>query len=391
MSEKRQKSVDLEGWARRYCQSSRAKKGQLLDELCDLYGYNRKYLIQFFLGLYFRKHVKRGPKSKYNPKIVLPVLKKIWLATDQLCSKKLKSAIPEWLPFYDQSVEPLDDEIKKLLLSMSPSTIDRLLKPVRAHYDRHGLSGTRPGYLLKNQIPIRTDNWDITKPGFMEADTVAHCGNSLLGDFVWSLTMTDILTGWTENRATWGKGSGGVLTQIKHVEKTIPFILRGFDCDNGSEFLNHHLLRYLTEGREKAVQFTRSRPYKKNDNAHVEQKNWTHVRQLFGYDRFGDPRLVALMNDLYSNEWSDYQNHFIPVLKLIEKQRVNSKYKKKYDGAKTPYQRILLSAAINQETKDKLTTKHKTLNPFELKKAIDEKLKHIFKYVEINKKPRIKI
>ncbi len=150
--------------------------------------------------------------------------------------------------------------------------------------------------MLKNQIPIRTHSWDISQPGFMEADTVAHCGNSLAGDFVWSLTMTDIDTTWTENRATWSKGAEGVLAQIRDIEARLPFLLKGFDCDNGSEFLNYHLLRYFTD-HPSVTSFTRSRPYKKNDNAHVEQKNWSHVRQLFGYDRFEDPCLVNLMNN----------------------------------------------------------------------------------------------
>lgn len=163
------------------------------------------------------------------------------------------------------------------------------------------MGGTKPGTLLKNHIPIRTGFWDVSVPGFMEADTVAHCGNSLSGDFVWGLTLTDILTGWTECRATWNKGSTGVVNQVKAIEQALPFTLRGFDCDNGSEFLNYRLLRYFTEHPEKP-QFTRSRPYKKNDNAHVEQKNWTHVRHLFGYDRLDSPAPVEKMNALYAND-----------------------------------------------------------------------------------------
>ena len=231
----------------------------------------------------------------------------------------------------------------------------------------------------------------MTQPGFMEADTVAHCGNSLAGDFVWSITLTDILTGWTEIRATWGKGETGVVTQIEEVEKRLPFKLLGFDCDNGSEFLNWHLIRYFTEKRKQKVQMTRSRPYRKNDNAHVEQKNWTHVRHLFGYDRFDDPRLVELMNDLYQNEWSLYQNYFMPTQKLVKKEKINSKYRRKYDKAKTPYQRVLESKYIDEEVKMALAILHQQLNPFKLKTAIEKKLRNIFKYVKANKKPRKKI
>jgi hypothetical protein len=225
----------------------------------------------------------------------------------------------------------------------------------------------------------------------MEADTVAHCGMSLAGNFVWSLTLTDIYTCWTENRATWNKGAEGVIEQIKNIEKSLPFELLGFDCDNGSEFLNYHLLRYFTENREKAIQFTRSRPYKKNDNAHVEQKNWTHVRHLFGYDRFENQAVVALMNDLYRNEWSLYQNHFVPTMKLIEKIRIGSKYRKKYSLPETPYQRVIQSPDVKDEVKLALVKLHNTLDPFALKQKIEEKLRLINKYVTINGKPRVKI
>lgn len=386
------KSINLEHIRYRYARCKRKGKSKLLNELCDLYGYNRKYLLQFFNHLTGKKHERRGRKIKYEPyDDLLEPLTRIWLASDQLCSKRLKEAIPIWLPFYEETYRAISDEIRHQLLSMSTGTLDRLLKSSRVRYKRHGLTGTKPGYLLKNQIPIKTDNWDVTQPGFMEADTVAHCGNSLAGEFVWSLTLTDILTGWTESRATWGKGETGVVEQLENIEKMLPFALLGFDCDNGSEFLNWHLMRYLSDNRKQKVQFTRSRPYKKNDNAHVEQKNWTHVRQLFGYDRFDQPILVGLMNDLYCTEWSLYQNHFIPKQKLLSKEKINSKYRKKYEKAKTPYKRIIESAHIDNEKKMELALLHQTLNPFELKKKIEKKLRKIFRYVTVNTKPRTKI
>jgi hypothetical protein len=172
----------------------------------------------------------------------------------------------------------------------------------------------------------------------MEADAVAHCGNSVAGEFVWSITLTDIFSAWTEIRATWNKGAEGVTEQVKDIEGVLPFILRGFDGDNGSEFLNWHLIRYLKERDKNPVQFTRSRPYRKNDNAHVEQKNWTHVRHLFGYDRFDRACLVAMMNDLYKNEWSHMVNYFYPSMQLKEKIKIKSKYIRKYNKPKTPYQ-----------------------------------------------------
>jgi len=244
--------------------------------------------------------------------------------------------------------------------------------------------------LLKNKIPIRTANWDIELPGYMEADTVAHCGNSLAGDFVWTLTMTDILTGWTECRATWNKGAKGVMQQIQSIEAAIPFPLRGFDCDNGSEFLNHHLLRYFTD-HPNTPGFTRSRPYKKNDNAHVEQKNWSQVRQLFGYDRFDNPRLVELMNNLYVNEWSLLQNFFCPTLKLKEKARIGSRYRKTYHAPQTPYERVQASESVSKEEKQRLRDLAVTLNPLELKRRIEHKLKAIFQLVSVTSNVRQRI
>jgi len=224
----------------------------------------------------------------------------------------------------------------------------------------------------------------------VEADTVAHCGNSLAGEFVWSLTFTDILTTWTENRAIWGKGSIGVLEQIRDIEGSIPFELKGFHCDNGTEFLNNLLLRYFTD-RPQVVSFTRSRAYKKNDNAHAEQKNWSHVRQLLGYDRLDQHELVPLINDLYSNEWSLYQNHFCPTLKLVEKTRVNSRYVKKYDKPKTPYQRIMDSEHIDERTKKKLKSVHLSLDPFKLKAEIETKIRRIFNLVKVTSNVRQRI
>jgi hypothetical protein len=382
-----QRKAYLETIRRRYKKSTRRQKATILDEFCSICDYNRKYAIRILRKKQKKKRGHSGRKPKYEVAKILEPLKAIWFAADQICSKKLKVAIQEWLPHYEIEQGLLDDSIRGQLYSLSPSTIDRILKPVRVAYPRKGLSGTKPGRLLKNQIPIKTDHWDVTMPGYMEADTVAHCGNSLAGDFVWSLTLTDIKSTWTENRATWNKGSAGVRNQIEDIEKTLPFPILGFDCDNGSEFLNHHLMRYFSR-RDKAVQFTRSRPYRKNDNAHVEQKNWTHVRHLFGYDRFEKPCLVALMNDLYKHEWSQYQNHFCPTMKLIEKKKINSRYYKRYDTPKTPYQRLMESENIPQEKKDELTKEHVALNPFKLKRAIESKLEHVFKFVTVTSNVR---
>ena len=388
---KNERQAYLKAIRSRYRRAGKKAKVAILDEFCAVCGYHRKYAIRL-LNQQSRPKRKRRPgrKSIYATPEFLTALKRIWFASDQMCSKKLKAAIPLWLPFYETVYRALTPETQDKLLSISAASIDRALKPVRLTQGRKGLSGTKPGSLLKNQIPIRTHFWDVSQPGFMEADTVAHCGNSLAGDFVWSLTMTDIHTAWTENRATWNKGAQGVLAQIQDIEEKLPFTMQGFDCDNGSEFLNYHLVRYFTD-HPSVMSFTRSRPYKKNDNAHVEQKNWSHVRQLFGYDRFEDPSLVGLMNDLYASEWSQYQNHYCPSMKLLKKQRINSKYYKKYDAPQTPYQRVLASDQINNETKNRLKTVHQSLNPFILKKIIEKKLRVIFKHVKVTSNVRQRI
>ena len=373
----------LEAIRNRYRKAGRKEKTIILGEFCATCGYNRKYAIRL-LRKKPPSFIKRkpGPAFRYEKEVLLLPLKRIWFATDQMCSKKLKAAIPLWLPFYEGEYESLLPDVRQKLRAMSSATIDRLLKPLRALYKK-GRCSTKPGTLLKNQIPIKPHNWDVTRPGYFEADTVAHCGNSMAGDFVFSLTFTDIFSGWTENRAVWGKGSQGVLRQIKNIEENIAFPVLGFDCDNGSEFLNHHLVRYFTDRPNAPVQFTRSRPYKKNDNAFVEQKNWTHVRQLLGYDRFDNPELVPIINDLYLNEWSLFNNYFCPTLKLKEKQRINSRYIKKYESPQTPFQRLLDSKDVSAEAKITLERIYNSINPFKLKRKIDDKLRALFHIVRL--------
>jgi hypothetical protein len=211
---------------------------------------------------------------------------------------------------------------------------------------------------------------------------VAHCGDSLAGFFVNSLTMTDIFSCWTENRACWTKGQTPVQEQIKAIEKELPFSMTGFACDNGTEFLNYELLKYFRINREQPVEFTRRRPYKKNDNAHVEQKNWTHVRQLFGYERLEDREIVAMMNEIYQQYWNPLHNFFIPSVRLIEKTRIGGSIKKKYDEPKTPYQRLMESADVVQEAKDKLKARYQKLNPFALHEGLQTKIADFKQYYQ---------
>lgn len=374
----RSKKEYLKAIRQRYRESRREEKTAILNEFCAVCGYNRKYAIRL-LRRRTDAVIKRkpGPASVYKDEAIIKALKRIWLASEQMCSKKLKAAIPLWLPSYQEEYGNISGSETKKLLAISSATIDRLLKPYRAAYIK-GKTGTRPGTMLKKHIPIKTTNWDVTQPGFIEADTVAHCGNSLEGQFVWSLTYTDIMSGWTENRAVWGRGAINVIEQTKDVESRLIFPILGFDCDNGSEFLNYHLVRYFTDRPIAPVSFTRSRPYHKNDNAFVEQKNWTHVRQLLGYERFDKRELMPVINDLYANEWSLFNNFFRPNMKLIKKIRVNSKYVKYYDKPKTSCQRLIESSLISDDAKSYLRNTLVSLNPFSLKKQIEIKLRIIF-------------
>ena len=364
----------------RYQRVGRRFKSKILDEFCAVCGYTRKYAIGLLKRKPRQRRKKPGPRRQYDGSVLAP-LKVIWLACEQMCSKRLKVALALWLPFYEQEYGALAEPVRQKLLRMSAATIDRLLKPERARYPGKGLCGTRPGGRLKHQIPIRTDNDDVDRPGYLEADTVAHCGNSLAGDFVWSVTFTDIYSQWTENRAVWNKGAEGVLQQVKEVEAGLAFELLGFDVDNGSEFLAFHLWRYLLD-RPRPVPLTRSRPYRKNDQAHVEQKNWTHVRQLLGYQRLEQPELVPLINDLYRT-WGLLHNFFCPNLKLLSKTRKGAKTVRKYSPPQTPYQRLLESEHLSQNQKQKLPDQFQKLNPLQLKKRIEQQLKIVFDKTQV--------
>lgn len=370
----------------RYAQArGRRYKSRLIEELVALCGYSRKHAIKV-LGRGGRPRLlkKSGPKPVYQTE-VRAVLKRVWFESDQLCGKRLKAALPEWLPHYETECGALARPLKEKLEAISAATIDRLLLPVRAKARPKGHGGTKPGRWLKNQIPLQTNQWNERRPGFMEADTVAHCGNSLEGDFIWSLCFTDLATGWTELRAVWNKGSHGVMEAVRQIEQKLFFSILGFDCDNGSEFLNHHLWRYFAR-RQEPVQFTRSRPYHKNDNAHVEQKNWTHVRCLLGYERLENPELLGPINELYRDAWAPFHNHFCPSMKLTEKRREGARQIKRYDAPQTPYQRLRQSGALDEQKRAALARQHAALNPFALKRRIEQGLKEIQRLVRAGKR-----
>jgi hypothetical protein len=363
----------------RYRRAGRPHKSRILEEFCATCGYHRKAALRLLNRPLRTAPPKRsGPKVRYDPAEVLPVLKALWLASDQLCSKLLKAALPEWLEPYERRSAPLPEALREKLLQISPAQIDRLLRPARVQHPKKGISATRPGTLLRHEVPTRGGPPDTRRPGSVEADTVAHCDDSTEGDYVNSLTFTELYSGWTENRAVWNKSADAVLAQLKELEQVVPFVMKDFHTDNGGEFLNWALYRHLT-GRPRKLPWTRSRADRKNDNAHCEQKNWTHVRQLFGHERFGHPELVPLMNDLYAREWSRFTNHFKPTFKLLRREKKNGRTKRTYEKTpQTPYQRLLASADIPEVTKAKLRAEHAALDPFALKKSIEIKLKKFF-------------
>ena len=376
LSAKRESLAQIHG---RYQRAGRPHKTRILDEFCATCGYHRKAALRLLNRPLPTAPPKRpGPKRTCDPVQVLPVLKAVWLASDQLCSKLLKAALPEWLAHQERRSAPLPEAFKEKLLGISPAQIDRLLRPARVQHPKKGLSTTRPGTLLRHAVPTRHGPPDTTRPGCVEADTVAHCDDSTEGDYVNSLTFTELFSGWTENRAVWNKSAAAVLVQLKELEQGVPYAMQDFHTDNGGEFLNWALHRHLT-GRAIRLPWTRSRAYRKNDNAHCEQKNWTHVRQLFGHDRFGHAELVPLMNELYAQEWSQFTNHFKPTFKLLRREKQAGKTKRIYEPKpQTPYQRLLGSADIPQATKTKLRTEHAGLDPFALKKNIEAKLRKFF-------------
>ncbi len=377
LSAKRETLARIHG---RYQRAGRPHKTRILDEFCATCGYHRKSALRL-LGRPLRppgSQTRPGPKPVYGAAELLPVIKVIWLASDQLCGKLLKAAMPGWLGHYERRHGALTGTVRAKLLAISPAQLDRLLRPARVGQPKKGLGATRPGTLLRHQVPTRGGPADTTRPGTVAVDTVAHCDDSTAGDYVNSLTFTELSSGWTENRAVWNKGSHAILGQMRELEAGVPFVMTSFHSDNGSEFLNWPLHEYLT-GRPLKVPWTRSRAYRKNDNAHCEQKNWTHVRQLLGYERFGHPELVPLLNDLYAREWSQYQNHFRPTFKLAKREKKNGKTVKTYERRpQTPYQRLLDCPTTPEATKARLRAEHALLDPFELKNAVEHKLRNFF-------------
>ena len=360
----------------RYLKASKVKKQRMLDEFTAVTGYRRKYAIRILKHPVQRIRRKRAGRKAIYRGAVVEKLKQIWEIYGRICSKRLHPFLPEAIQILERCGEiELAPETKQLLLSISRSTIDRCLRPVRVT-SPHGLSTTKPGTLLKKAIPIRTfADWNEDRPGFMEIDLVAHCGETTEGQYLNTLTCTDICTGWTEPIALPRRTQQAVCTAIQTMRQELPFALLGIDSDNGSEFINNLLYRYC---QDEKITFTRSRPYKKNDQAHVEQKNWSVVRHTVGYDRLETEQELALLEDIYA-ALRLYVNFFQPVLKLQAKERLGNKVIRRYDQATTPYQRIMKRQDIPLQTKAHFMNLYLHLNPVELRRRIDGKVAQLWK------------
>jgi hypothetical protein len=366
----------LEAVRPRYRRANKQEKVHILDEFVANTGYHRKYAIRLLKqGVKQRRKKKAGKPKVYQGEVVIGLIK-IWAICGEICSRRLHPFLPEMVSVLERHEElKLSVEAKGLLLRMSRATLDRCLKSVRQH-PRRGLSTTKPGTLLKQAIPVRTfTEWQDTRPGFVEIDLVAHCGDSAHGEYLNTLNVVDLATGWCECLVLANRSQSQVTAAMRRLRHRLPFPLLGIDSDNDSAFINNNLYRYC---QDEKITFTRSRPYKKNDQAHVEQKNWSVVRRLIGYDRYEASPALKLFEAIYQ-DWRLYVNFFQPVLKLVEKRRVGSKVIKKYDTARTPYQRVLESPHVSQEAKERLRQLYPTLNPMALRQRIDENVQMLWR------------
>ncbi len=389
----------------RYIKATKKEKKKILDEFCATTNYRRVYAarilrlspggvighsktkgkkIKYVIGK--AKKVKRVRSKIYTYDVFL-ALKKIWTIFDFICSKRLKPFMAEAIEILTKHKEiSLNLEVKQKLLKISESTIDRLLKSEKDRYRLgKGRKGTKPGTLLKKAIPIRTfSDWNEKKPGYIEADLVGHDGGTGSGDFAQSLNFVDVLTGWDQSAACINKAQVHVFEAIRTASARFPFKIAGIDSDNGSEFINAHMLRYCIQNK---ITFTRSRAYRKNDNCFVEQKNYSVVRRAVGYLRYDTQQEVDILNELYIY-LGQYTNCFMPVVKLVFKTRKGSKVTKKYDVAKTPYRRVLECSDIDDKIKERLKAKYESLNPAELKRKISSLQEKLLKLNVLKQKVR---
>jgi len=357
----------------RYSGARRAVRSQLISEVVAVTGYHRKAVIRLLRRpARPRPHRRRGRPRRYGPAVVR-VLRAVWTAAGYPWAVRLQALLPLWLPHVRQRWR-VSAAVERQVQQISARQIDRLLQADKRQVRRRLYGRTKPGTLLKHQVPLRTDRWDVTVPGFTEADLVAHSGDRADGDFAYTVNQTDIVTTWVETQAVLGKSQVRVQQALEAMRQRLPFALLGIDTDNGSEFLNAHLVRYC---RGLDVQFTRGRPYKKDDNAHIEQKNWTHVRKLVGYERYDTEAAVTALNTLYG-ELRLLQNLFLPTVKLVRKERVGARVRRRYDAPQTPLDRVRACPTADAAKVATLVALRARLDPVALAARIDHSLERVY-------------
>jgi len=358
----KEKWAVIRTFSKEYLRGKKKQRTELLNRLGYVTGYSRKHLMEILVYPPARKPIRRRRSSCYQ--VVFPLLEKLWVISNYACGQRLVPMIPVYLESLTCHGEMKVGKRKKaLLLRISSATADRLLVSERKRIALKGRSRTKPGTLLKHQIPIRTwADWDNTVPGFLEIDSVHHCGDSPSGEYIHTLDTTDVASGWNECRGHLGRSERETTGALEVIRQRLPFPLRGIDFDTGGEFVNYHLIRYCEEHK---ITYTRARETIKNDQPYIEQQNYSVVRRFVGYQRLDTREQLVILNQLYE-KLSDYQNFFQPVMRLKDKIRDGARVTRRYGQPKTAYQRLLEREDTPEETKSELRERFLTLNPRKL-------------------------
>ncbi len=373
----------------RYLKADRKGKTSLLDEYSLNTGQNRKYVIRKIRQKAFREPKPRKKRAVCYGHEVQEAVWRLWKIFDGPCGQRLQPLLEtEVGRLRDLGELKVSDKTYEKLLSISSATIDRLLRAKKEGWKMQRKYGKRKAGLIAQRIPLRLTDWDTMSVGYVEMDLVFHCGASTAGDFISSLSTLEISSGWWEAEAVMGRAQSRTFDALKRIRKRSPYEWLGIDSDNDQMFINDQLFKYC---KQEELEFTRSRPYRKNDNAYIEQKNYTHVRRPLGYLRYETEEELHLINDLYRNELRLFKNFFQPVMKLVKKERVDGRTKRKYDKAKTPYQRLLESNKLLPSDQNNLEILYASLNPAELKRQIETKLERLFEMYQKKKKRSITV
>ncbi len=373
----------------RYLKAGKARKGELLDEYCRNTGQNRKYVIRKICRMAFGPPRVRKKRASFYGRDVRVALEALWKIFDFPCGQRLAPIVRAELDRLRRLKElDLTQPTAEKLRRVSSATIDRLLRPKKGELRDRRRYGSRGANLISKKIPLRMTDWETSRVGYLEMDLVLHCGVSTDGEYVHSLSTMEISTGWWEGEAVMGRAQSRIFNALKEIRERSPFAWLGIDSDNDNAFINDQLYRY---SQDQHLEFTRSRPYRKNDNAYIEQKNFTHIRKPLGYLRYDTPEEMCLIQDLYRHDLRLYKNFFQPVMKLVRKERLGGHLQRVYDTPKTPYERLMESNQIAPQRAKELRQIYLSLNPAELKRQIDKKLSRLFELYQKKKKSSLTI